>query len=81
MTQINFGAGEPIAYAPWHSHQHLHIVASPPPPSPPAAKASKASKGSGRLADGVDVYLPKEYSPLLGTPEFKQKLLYGWRNK
>ena len=63
IAQIRFGAGALIGFQPWHSHQHMQIVACP---------------GDGprsRLAGGVDIYLPKMYSPLLGTPEFKQKLM------
>ena len=62
-SQVSFGAGKLLGYQPWHSHQHLQVVACP---------------GDGprsRLAGGVDVYLPVMYSPLLGTPEFKKKLL------
>lgn len=76
-AQISFGAGPPIGYQPWHSHQHLHIVAAP---EPPVEASSWSSKKRQRLAGGVDVYLPKDFSPLLGTPAFKQKLLYGWRD-
>ena len=68
LAKLTFGAGPAIGFQPWHSHQHVQIVAAP---EPPGAKQ--------RLAGGVDVYLPKDYSPRLGTPEFKQKLLFGWR--
>lgn len=70
-AKICFGAGPPIGYQPWHSQHHLQIVA--------AADAPEAN-WTQRHAAGVDVYLPKMYSPLLGTPEFKQKLLHEWRS-
>ena len=35
---------------------------------------------AARLASGVDVYLPLRLAPdVLGKPEFKEKLLHGWR--
>ena len=57
-AHLRFGAGDAIGYQPWHSHQHLQIVAAP-----------KLAGG------GVDVYLPRGYSPLLGSAEFKAELL------
>ena len=70
--RISFGGGECIGFQPWHSHQHLHIVAAPDEPLSPSSKRAR-----GRLGGGVDVYLPKMYSPLLGTADFKQRLLDG----
>ena len=70
MAHLAFGAGECIGYHPWHSHQHVQIVAAP------------RKKADGSRNTGVDVYLPMAYSPLLGTAaEFKADLLYGWRGR
>ena len=69
MAHLAFGAGECIGYHPWHSHQHVQIVAAP------------RKKPDGSRNTGVDVYLPMAYSPLLGTAEFKADLLYGWRGR
>ena len=69
MSTISFGAGRFLGFHPWHSHQHVQVVEAP------------AGQGAGRFAGGVDVYLPKMYSPLLGTAEFKARLLHGWQHK
>ena len=63
MAKVRFGKGRVLGYHPWHSHQHVVVVAAP------------AEDASARLAGGVDIYLPQMYSPLLGTDAFKEKLL------
>lgn len=72
VTKILFGKGALVGFHPWHSHNHLVFYEAPAEPG--------SKPGSGRFASGVDVYLPKMYSPLLGTEQFKKKLLYGWRD-
>ena len=63
MAEVRFGKGRVLGYHPWHSHQHVVVVAAP------------AEAASVRLAGGVDIYLPQMYSALLGTDAFKEKLL------
>ena len=72
MSAVHFGRGSLLNFHPWHSHQHVQIVEAPSP---------AAGGGGGRLAGGADVYLPKMYSPLLGTEAFKERLLRGWQQK
>lgn len=63
MAKVRFGKGRVLGYHPWHSHQHVVVVAAP------------SEAASPHLAGGVDIYLPQMYSPLLGTEAFKEKLL------
>ena len=67
MARIRFCKGTLLGFHPWHSHQHVQIVEAPTEP------------GAKRLAGGVDVYLPMDFSPLLGTDAFKKQLLCGWQ--
>ena len=81
MTRIQFGSGQLLNFHPWHSHQHMQIVEAPASSASSGASPGGGGGGGsgGRLAGGVDVYLPKMYSPLLGTEAFKTRLLHGWQ--
>ena len=77
MAAVRFGPAALLGFHPWHSHQHVHIVAAPA--DPPNQK--RVGGAAARLAGGVDIYLPKSYSPLLGSEAFKARLLRGWQSK